>query len=547
MMGVTMDELNNMDVLFVGAGPASLAGAIRLKQLLNQAERKETVVVVEKADKLGQHTLSGAIFKADVLDGLTPGWRGRKDGFVTGMLANKVERDDLFLLVGDRAAIKFPKSFVPAYMRHQGDYVISAGMLVNWLAGIARALGVEIYTGFAAKEIVIENGVVKGVKLGDKGLDRERKKQANHVPGEVLQAKVTVFGEGSLGLLTEELVRRFNLGAGRNPQVYTLGVKEIIELPEGNDFGPNRVIHTLGFPNRGLTPDVFGGGSMYSLSGNKVAIALMLALDWRYCDLNPQKELQIFKSHSFVKRMLKGGEIVAYGAKTLPEGGYYSVPELATDGAVIVGDAAGLTNVRKLRALHYAITSGMLAAEAIFKAIEAQDFSRRTLKAYEDLLEKSFVMREMRQARNYRQVFARAGKAGLYLGGPLSLIQQWLPFRLGSKPDHKGMTRARLARKYADGIDRLSAVSLSGTTHREDQPCHITFSQPGEDTGCWQEYGCHPCAFFCPAEVYRFEADRLALSPSNCLHCQTCRVKCPLQVIRWEVPEGGDGPKYKGM
>ncbi len=542
-----MDELNKTEVLFVGAGPASLAGAIKLKQLLNQKGRNESVVVIEKADKLGQHNLSGAIFEADVLDELIPDWREKRDDFVTKALADRVERDEMLFLLGSGCAIKLPEIFVPSHMRHKGDYVISVSELVNWLAGIARGLGVEIYTGFAAKEIVAKDNLVRGVRLGDKGLDKDGKKQSNYTPKEMIEAKVTVLGEGSLGLLSEESVKRFNLGNDRNPQVYSLGVKEIIRLPEKNNFGPNRVIHTLGFPNRVLTPDIFGGGTMYSLGKNMVAVALILALDWRYCDLNPQRELQLFKSHSFVRRMIEGGEVIAYGAKTLPEGGYYSIPELVTNGAIIIGDAAGLTSVKKLKGLHYAIKSGMVAAETIFEAIEKQDFSKHTLKTYEDLLEKSFVMKDIKVAKNYRQVFTKTGRAGLYLGAPLSLMQQWIPCRLGTKPDYEGMKKSRLERQYIGGIDRLTAVSLSGTTHREDEPSHITLSDPGRCTSCRVEYGCHPCESFCPGEVYKFEEDKLMLSPSNCLHCQTCRIKCPLQVIKWEVPEGGDGPRYKLM
>ncbi|MFC2041679.1 4Fe-4S dicluster domain-containing protein [Chloroflexota bacterium] len=542
-----MDELNKIDILFVGAGPASLAGAIKLKQLLNQKERKESVVVVEKAAKLGQHNLSGAVFEATVLDELIPEWREQEGGFAAKTLANRVERDETIFLLGEGSAVKLPESIVPSYMHHKGDYVVSVSELVNWLAGIARGLGVEMYTGFSAKELVTEDNLVKGVKLDDKGLDKEGQKQSNYVPGDVIEAKVTVFGEGSLGLLSEELVKRFNLGNSRNPQIYSVGVKEIIRLPEKNNFGPNRVVHTMGFPNKLLTPDIFGGGTMYSMGENLVAVALILALDWRYCDLNPQRELQLFKSHSFVKRMVEGGEVIAYGAKTLPEGGYYSIPELATSGAIIIGDAAGLTSVKKLKGLHYAIKSGMLAAEAIFKAIEEQDFSRHALKTYEDLLERSFVMRDIRSARNYRQIFTKTGRAGLYLGAPLSLIQQLIPFRLGTKPDYESMRGVKLERQYNGGIDRLTAVSLSGTIHQEDEPSHITFSDPGECVRCGKEYGCHPCESFCPGEVYKFEEDKMVLSPSNCLHCQTCRIKCPYQVIRWEVPEGGDGPRYKLM
>ncbi len=542
-----MDELNKIDILFVGAGPASLAGAIKLKQLLNQKGRKESVVVIEKGDKLGQHNLSGAVFETNVLDELIPDWREKKEPFVTKTLDNKVEIDETVFLLGDGAVIKLPEFIIPPYMRHKGNYTLSVSEMVNWLADIARGLGVEVYTGFAAKEIVVEDNMVKGVRLGDKGRNKEGEKQSNYLPGETIEAKVTILGEGSLGLLAEDLVKRFNLGKGRNPQIHSLGVKEIIRLPENNNFGTNRVIHTMGYPNKTLTPDIFGGGTLYSMGKNIVAVAVILALDWRYCDLNPQTELQLFKSHSFISRLIKDGEVIAYGAKTLPEGGYYSIPEMVTNGAIIIGDDAGLTSVRKLKGLHYAIKSGMLAAEAIFRAIEKQDFSRNSLKLYEDRLDNSFVMKDIRAGKNYRQVFAKAGRAGLYLGAPLSLVQQWIPVKLGTEPDYKGTRRVKLNRQYSGGIDRLTAVSLSGTTHREEEPSHITFSDPTECKGCGEEYGWHPCESFCPGEVYKFEGDRLILSPSNCLHCQTCRVKCPLQIIKWEVPEGGDGPKYKVM
>ncbi len=542
-----MDDLNRTDVLFVGAGPASLAGALKLKQLLNDKGRNESVVVIEKADKSGQHNLSGAVFEAGVLDELIPAWRQREDAFVLKTLANRVDRDETILLLGQNRAVRIPSSIVPSYLHHSGDYILSLSEMVNWLTGIARGLGVEIYTGFAAREIVVEGKSVRGVRLGDKGLNKEGGKQPNYIPGEMIEARVTVLGEGSLGLLSEEMTRIFHPGSNRNPQVYSLGVKEVIRLPDKNNFGSNRVIHTIGFPNRVLTPDVFGGGTLYSLDENTVAVALILALDWRYCDLDPQQELQVFKSHGLVNRLIGDGEVIAYGAKTLPEGGYYSVPEVVANGAVIIGDAAGFTSARKLKGLHYAIKSGMLAAEAIFQAIEQQDFSRDTLKTYPELVEKSFIRRELRAARNYRQVFNKAGRAGLYLGAPLSLVQQLLPFRLATRPDHEGIGQSRLHRKHSGGIDRLTAVSLSGADHREDEPCHITFSDPDQCAPCGQEYGCHPCESFCPGEVYKFEGDDLILSPSNCLHCQTCRVKCPRQVIQWRLPEGGDGPKYKVM
>ncbi|MDD5127667.1 MAG: electron-transfer flavoprotein:ubiquinone oxidoreductase [Dehalococcoidales bacterium] len=535
-----MTGQNRMDVLFVGGGPASLTGAIKLKQLLNQNGRKESVVVIEKADKPGQHNLSGAVFEADVLGGLVPNWRESKDAFITRMLGNKVERDELVFLMGNKLHKVLPGAVVPAAMHHKGDYTLSISEMVNWLGDIARVLGVEIYNGFAARELVMENDAIKGIRLGEKGLNKDGGKQSNYLPGELLEAKVTVLGEGSLGQLAEELVNKCNLNKGKNPQIHSLGVKEIVRLPEQNNFGANRVIHTLGFPNK---PDVFGGGTLYSMSKNTVAVALVLGLDWRYCDLDPQREFQIFKSHPFVSKLLEGGETIAYGAKTLPEAGYYAVPGLVADGALIIGDDAGLTNVRKLKGLHYAIKSGILAAEAIYQAIEKNDYSKNSLKAYEDKLSDSFVMKDLQEARNYRQGFTRGG---LYLGAPLSLVQNLLP-RMATEPDYKSMSKGKLNRKYSGGIDRLTAVSLSGTIHREDEPSHISFSDPAMCQRCKEDYGCHPCIYFCPAEVYKEEGDDIVLSPSNCVHCQTCRTKCPHQAIRWHVPEGGDGPKYKIM
>jgi electron-transferring-flavoprotein dehydrogenase len=534
-----------VDILFIGAGPANLAGAIKLKQLLNWAGLNLSVVIIEKAEKIGQHHLSGAIFEAQVLNELLPGWQDDKeDKFVAKLLSSRIIKDKLYFLKDKSSAIRIPDRFIPRSLRNNNAYAVSISELVSWLSGIAKKLGVEIYTGFAAKEVVVENGRVIGIKLGEKGLDKERCPLSNYVPAETIEAKVTVLGEGSAGLLAEDVVRLFELSAGRNPQIYSLGVKEIIRLPEKNAFGANRVIHTLGFP---MPSDIYGAGSIYSMRDNLVAVALVMSLDWRYANLSPQLELQIFKSHSMVKNFLKGGEVMAYGAKTFPEGGYYSVPQLVADGVIIVGDAAGLTNAKKRKGLHYAIKSGIAAANAIYQAIEKQDYTTHSLKTYHDLLNESFVMKELYASRNYRQIFSKTGRFGYYLGAPLSFFQSWIPDRLSTNPSYEGMRRVQLDRQSAGGIDRLTAVGLSGTTHREDEPSHITFREGSSHESCFKDFGCYPCASFCPAEVYRFEDDKLILSPSNCLHCQTCRLKCPYQLINWEVPEGGDGPRYKIM
>ena len=525
-----MDELRKVDVLFIGAGPANLAGAIKLKQLLNQKGLNQSVVVIEKAEKIGQHHLSGAIFEAQVLNELLPGWKyNEEDKFIKNLLASRIIKDELYFLKGKNKSFRIPDFIIPPSLQNINAYAVSISELVYWLSGIAVQLGVEIYTGFAAKELVIENNRVKGIKLGDKGLDKERHPLSNYVPGEIIEAKVTVLGEGSAGLLAESVVKQFNLNAKKNPQIYSLGVKEIIKLPENNAFGANRVIHTLGFP---LPSDVYGAGSIYSMRDNLVAVALVMALDWRYADLSPQQELQIFKSHSMIKNFLKGGEVVAYGAKTFPEGGFYSVPQLVADGVIIAGDAAGLTNAKKRKGLHYAVKSGIAAGEAIYQAIEKEDFTTESLKKYHDILDESFVMKELHASRNYRQIFSRTGRLGYYLGGPLSFFQSWIPDRLSTKPAYECMQRVHLKRQSVDDIDRLTAVSLSGTTHREDEPSHITFREASHEKRCFKDFGCYPCASFCPAAVYKFEDDKLILSPSNCLHCQTCRLKCPRQLIK---------------
>lgn len=540
-----MDELKKIDVLFVGAGPANLAGAIKLKQLLNQKGIDQSVVVVEKADRIGQHHLSGAIIESQVIDELLPGWQNNsEDKFAKQLLDSQIIKDELYILVGKDMAFKVPEILVPPSLQNKNAYALSISELVNWLAEIATKLGVEIYTGFAAKEIIIEKNKVKGIKLGDKGLDKDKNPLSNYVPGETVEAKVTVLGEGSAGQLAESVVKYFNLSANKNPQIYAMGVKEIIKLPENNLFGANRVIHTLGFP---LPSDVYGAGSIYSMRDNLVAVSLVISLDWRYADLSPQRELQIYKSHSMIHDFLKGGKVVAYGAKTFPEGGFYSVPQLVADGVIIVGDAAGLTNAKKRKGLRYAIKSGIAAGETIYQAIEKQDFRAQSLMKYHDLLNESFVMKELHASRNYRQVFSRTGSAGYYLGAPLSFFQSLIPGKLSTKPSYEGMRRAHLRRQSVDGIDRLSAVSLSGTTHREDEPSHITILEACSSDSCVNEFGCYPCASFCPAEVYKFDDGKLILSPSNCLHCQTCRLKCPRQLIKWEVPEGGGGPRYKIM
>jgi len=532
---------NQIDVLFIGAGPASLSGAIRTKQLLNAAGRTETVAVIEKSEKVGQHILSGLIFEPEALDELMPDWRHKDDPFVKGALENTVERDDTVFLPNRSRAITLPEFLMPEYMKNKGKLILSGSEMVRWLAKEAEALGVRVYPGFAATDVLYDGRQVKGVRLGDRGLDREGGKQVNYVPGETIEAKVTVFGEGSLGQLAEDVITRNGLGSGRNHQVHSIGVKEIVKLPNDNGFGANHVVHTFGYP----LPSVFGGGTLYSMDKNTVAVALVLGLDWKYAELNPYQELQRFKSHEYVRKLLDGGETIAYGAKTLPEGGYYSLPQLYTDGALIVGDAAGFTDVRKLKGWHNAMRSGAMAGEAIVTAIERDDFSAAGLKTYDDLLQASPVITDLKRGKNYRQVFSKGGS--VYVGAPLSLLQRLVPVKLATEDDYATLTRGRIDREQNGFSDRLTGVAMSGTIHREEEPPHITIADPGKCVDCGEIYGVQPCVYFCPGEVYSVVDGELVIAPSNCLHCQTCRAKCPEQVIRWHVPEGGEGPKYKVM
>jgi len=527
--------MSRINVLIVGAGPSGLAAAIRIKQKLNREKRSESVVVVDKAPKLGYHSLSGAIFEAQCLDELVPGWRTLSDPFVKSMV--KVECDEMYYL-GRGNAIKIPGFATPRPMRHQGDYAVSLGRMVDWLGKIALGEGVEIYSGFAAEKVFFDGDAVKGVRLVDLGLNREGVPKSNFLAGEELEADVTVFSDGSRGVVSTQWTERF--GQGMNPQVYSVGIKQLIKLPPDNAFGANRAIHTLGFPNRA---DVFGGGFMYSMGENIAAVGMILGLDWRYQDLNPQQELEIFKSHPFVAGLLKGGQVVSSGVKTIPEGGYYALPKLFTDGALLIGDAAGFVNMEKIKGIHYAIRSGMCAADAICEAVIKNDFSKAALARYQKNLEEENIIRELYHARNFRQVF----KFGIYLGAPLSNIQTWLPFKLGMEKDYRAMRPgAKLQRKESAGMDKAQFIGLSGAAHREDERAHIRILNPALCLECTQKYG-NPCACFCPGEVYRMKGVELILSPSNCMHDGSCQVKCPYQNILWTPPEGGEGPRFKQM
>ena len=523
-----------LDVLIVGAGPGGLATAIKLKRLADEAGQPLSMSVVEKASQPGYHNLSGAVVDPAPLDELTPGWREDRQ---LSKRISAVEQDDIYFLLGSRA-IRVPALVAPSAMDHSRDIIVSISRLTGYLASVAESEGVEIYSGFSARELVIEDGRVKGVRLGEVGLDADGGHMPNYRPAEEIRARVTVLADGTRGVLSEQL--RDHFGAGRIPQVYSLGIKAVLQFRDEHPFGAGRVAHFLGYP---LPQDVFGGGFIYAMDATTIAVGLIMALDWKYADLNPQQELERFRQHPFVAAQLEGGVTIASGARTIPEGGYYAMGKINVPGALVVGDGAGLVNMEKIKGIHNAMWSGMAAAETIVEGLAAAGAGEVELRSYQDRLEANGVLPEMRHARNYRQSY----QWGLYVGAPLSQISHLLPMRLGMEPDREGLSAgARLGRDDAGGLDGATFVSLTGAIHREDEAAHMTIGDPSRCITCADEYAA-ACQSFCPGQVYRWDGEKVVLSPSNCLHCMTCAVKCPLDNITWQPPEGGEGPRFAQM
>jgi len=524
-----------IDVLVVGGGPAGLAAAIRLRQTLAATAPDASVVVIDKAPRPGYHCLSGASFEPACLDELVPGWRDDRR-FMEHVVP--VERDDMYFLLGGRS-IHVPTPVVPRGMDHHGDVTISLSRLVGFLADRAEREGVEVYSGYSARDLLVEDGRVVGVRLGELGLDAHGGAKSNHRPAEEIRARVTILADGTRGVLSTQLRERF--GGGPNPQVYSLGIKAVVQYPDGNPFGTNRVVHTLGYPN---PASVFGGGFMYSMGEKTVAVGLIMGLDWKHGDLSPQREFERYRSHPFVAGLLEGSVTIATGAKTIPEGGFHALARLAVPGALVVGDGAGLVNMEKIKGIHYGILSGMAAAETVAEGLAAAGGDGAVpLTGYVERLEARGVLPAMRHARNYRQSF----RWGIYPGAPLSLVQHWIPRRLGMEADRRGTRRgARLHREDPGGMDGATFVSLTGALHREDEPPHMAILDPERCASCEPDFA-HSCTHFCPGQVYRWDGAKIVLSASNCLHCMTCAVKCPLDNIRWQPPEGGEGPRFKQM
>jgi electron-transferring-flavoprotein dehydrogenase len=537
-------ERMEYDVVVVGAGPAGLAAAIRLKQLAVSAGRELTVCIVEKGSEVGAHILSGAVFEPRALDELFPDWRERGAPLLTPAT------EDRFLLLTATRAWRLP---TPPQMRNHGNYIISLGNLCRWLAQQAEGMGIEIYPGFSAAEVLYDAaGRVQGVATGDMGIGKDGHRTDRFQPGVELGAKETLFAEGCRGSLTKTLVERFGLRDGIDPQTYAIGVKELWEIASAR-HQPGLVIHTVGWP---LDSATYGGSFLYHLEDRQVAVGFVIGLDYRNPFLNPFEEFQRFKTHPAICPFFEDGRRIAYGARALNEGGFQSIPRLDFPGGALVGCAAGFVNVPKIKGSHTAMKSGMMAAETIFRRLSG-DNSAEVRRA----LEHSWIWDELRRVRNIRPSFRWGLWAGLaYSAFDTYVLRGVAPWTFHHHPDHLQLVPASAARPIGyprpDGritFDRLSSVFISNTNHEEDQPPHLRLRDPAKAIGVNYRLYDSPEQRYCPAGVYEIvqppgvDEPHLQINAQNCVHCKTCDIKDPEQNIDWVVPEGGGGPNYPNM
>lgn len=548
-------ESMEYDVVVVGAGPGGLATAIRLKQLAAEAGRDVSVCVLEKGSEPGAHILSGAIMDPRALTELFPDWKQK------GAPLKQPVTEDQFLFLSDTRAKATPHALLPECFHNQGNYIISLGALTRWLSTQAEGLGVEIFPGFAATEILYTDaGAVKGVATGNMGLGKDGEPTAEFQLGMELHAKYTIFAEGSRGQLGRQLLAKFSLDAGKDPQAYGLGIKELWQVDPAKHT-PGLVVHTAGWP---LDADTYGGSFLYHAEDGRVAIGLVVGLDYRNPWLSPFEEFQRFKTHPAIRKYLEGGKRIGYGARSITAGGLMSLPKLVFPGGALVGCEAGTLNASRIKGSHAAIKTGMLAAEAAFAAL-GEGRSGDELSAYPAAFEASWLYAELQQSKNFKQWF----KKGRTLATLMTGIEQWLLPKLGirnppwtlrhSTPDHACLEPANQHQKIAypkpDGqltFDRLSSVFLSSTNHDEDQPAHLTLKDPAVPVEINLATYAGPEARYCPAGVYEFVAadgggQRLQINAQNCVHCKTCDIKDPTQNIVWVAPQGGGGPNYAGM
>ena len=550
-----------MDVLLVGAGPANLACALQLSKLIaahNETTKQSgakpldeiNIAVIEKASEIGAHQLSGAVLDPISLRELIPDFENEGAPFEA-----RVGEEHVYFLSGHG---KIPMPILPPPLRNHGNYVVSLNKLVRWLGEKCEEAGVNIFPEFPGAEMLYESDAVIGVRTGDKGIDKTGKAKPNFEPGVDITAKVTVLGEGVRGSLAKQMIDRLKLDRDSDPQVYSVGIKELWEMPDDR-FAPGSVIHTMGWP---LDSHTFGGSWVYGMRDRIIDIGLAVGLDYRDPNIDPHHEFQRFKTHPLIGDLLKGGKLVRYGAKAMPVGGWYTMPQLTSDGVMIIGDSAGMLNGERLKGIHTAIKAGILAADTILDALVKNDFTRSTLGSYDKNLKESYIGRELYKARNFHQAFDRGRMFGLVTEGISIVTGGRFPSKLPIRAGHEHMQKAKdygREDRYADlkydnqlTFDKLTDVYHSGTHHDEDQPAHLKVLDLNICVGrCVEEYG-NPCQNFCPANVYEMldageGKKRLQINFSNCVHCKTCDIMDPYQIINWVPPEGGGGPNYRNM
>jgi len=552
------------DVVIVGGGPAGMACALRLSQLIDDHNArhpesqlsKENIYVLEKAREAGQHCLSGALLDPRSIKELLPGFEKEAP------LDAQVQHEGIYFLT-EHKHYKFP--LTPPPLQDRGNYVISINRFVKWLASKVEEAGITIFTGFAGSELLYDGNCVIGVRTDDKGVDKQNQPKSNFEPGYDVKAKITVLAEGTRGSLSKQLIQKFDLMKGRNPQTYGVGVKELWEVPSGR-IREGEVIYTMGYP---LTTHEYGGAWIYGSKDNIVSLGFVLGLDYEDPRTDPQHVLQTFKQHPFAAHLLEGGKMIRYGAKSLPYGGWWSIPPLGGDGWMMIGDSAGFVNSQRLKGIHLAIKSGMLAAETVFEALTAGDSSSATLGKLTRRVETSWIKDELWPVRNFHQGFENGFFRGMFNTALQEIFDGGLRNRVPSHPGHEKMEP--VAQLPADGgprknllgpakgdgkltFDKLTDLYHSGTKHEEDQPAHLVIHDTSIcNERCIKEFG-SPCQNFCPANVYEMLDDssapngkRISLNPANCVHCKTCDIQDPYQIITWVPPEGGGGPNYDGM
>lgn len=545
-------EAMEFDAVVVGGGPAGLASAIRLKQLAAEKGQEISVCLIEKGAEIGAHILSGAVMDPRALTELFPNWKE------DGAPLNAPVSEDRFFILSETGSTKVPNSLLPKCFHNEGNYVISLGNVCRWLGEQAEALGVEIYPGFAGSEVLFnDDGSVKGVATGDMGRLHDGSEGPNFQMGMELHGKYTFFAEGCRGHLGKQLEEKFSLRDGVDPQTYGIGLKELWEIkPEQHQLG--LVVHSGGWP---MQPDTYGGGFLYHLEGNQVAVGFVVGLGYSNPHLSPYEEFQRFKTHPEIRKFLEGGKRVAYGARALTAGGIQSLPKLAFPGGVLVGDDAGFLNAARIKGSHCAIKSGMLAAEACFEALSTER-QHDELAAYPSAFKNSWLHEELHQARNFKPWMSKGLKLGSIMFGIDQLILGGkAPWTLrNTTPDHAKLKPASecepISYPKPDGVltfDRLSSVFLSSTNHEEDQPCHLQLKDASVPISINLARYDAPEQRFCPAGVYEILRDesgnnaRLQINAQNCVHCKTCDIKDPTQNINWVVPQGGEGPTYPNM